>query len=250
MSLIGTRDARETAGRKALLPREAGEDDAQLAYLEQVLVKDGRRPSRQTSSGHQRGSPSRSNRLFKVSASAGAVRRTTLFPDPPRHHPRLEERLRTLLGLHAIGVGRALNMGIIEFDPAPSNTLADDRCSDFALHLQCPFRITYQSRVILGSADLAWRESEVRDTGRPDSERTMYDFAQAAGLGQVLQPLARGVGHVRAAGSASRPATGAAQERHRRRSVNLGPSGRWSVSGSAAAGLPGLPSHRHIPDAL
>ncbi|MER7367268.1 hypothetical protein [Nonomuraea wenchangensis] len=67
-------------------------------------------------------------------------------------------------------------MGIIEFDPAPSDALTDDRWSAFALHLQCPFRITYRSRVILGSADLAWRESEVRDTGRPDSERTMYDF--------------------------------------------------------------------------
>lgn len=57
-------------------------------------------------------------------------------------------------------------MGIIHFDPAPSDALTDDRWSAFALHLQCPFRITYRSRVILGSADLAWRESE----------RTMYDF--------------------------------------------------------------------------
>ncbi|MEU8401972.1 hypothetical protein AB0C28_42895 [Nonomuraea sp. NPDC048892] len=67
-------------------------------------------------------------------------------------------------------------MGIIEFNPAPPDALTDDRWSAFALHLQFPFRITYQSRVILGSADLAWRESDVCDTGKPDSERTMYDF--------------------------------------------------------------------------
>ncbi|WP_344483906.1 hypothetical protein [Nonomuraea monospora] len=80
------------------------------------------------------------------------------------------------MGLHAVGVGRALNMGIVDFDPAPPHALTDDWRSAFALHLQCPFRITYESRVILGSGDLAWLEKDVRHAGETDSERTMYDY--------------------------------------------------------------------------
>ncbi|MGP3956222.1 hypothetical protein ACTWPT_09525 [Nonomuraea sp. 3N208] len=105
-------------------------------------------------------------------AARDTERRTKLVFDPNR----MEASLHALLGLHAVGVGRALDMGIIDFDPAPPDTWADDWRSAFALHLQCPFRITYESRVILGSADLAWLEREVRGTGETESERTMYDF--------------------------------------------------------------------------
>ncbi|MGW0801518.1 hypothetical protein [Nonomuraea sp. NPDC002799] len=88
----------------------------------------------------------------------------------------MEANLHALLGLHAVGVGRALDMGVIDLDPAPPATWADDWQSAFALHLQCPFRVTYESRVILGSADLAWLEHEVHDTSDADGERTMYDY--------------------------------------------------------------------------
>ncbi|NRQ38598.1 hypothetical protein HII36_43260 [Nonomuraea sp. NN258] len=86
--------------------------------------------------------------------------------------------LRVLLGLRAVGVGRALNLGIVEFDRPSQAALerpADDR-TPFALHLQCPFRIAYEGRIILGSGDIAWREADVRGAQAAGGERTMYDF--------------------------------------------------------------------------
>ena len=71
----------------------------------------------------------------------------------------LTASLAVLTGQRLAGIGRAATMGIFEFGsdvaPQPGGSSATPR-AEFALHVQCAFRITRNGRVVLGSNDQSW----------------------------------------------------------------------------------------------
>lgn len=77
------------------------------------------------------------------------------------------ERIRRTLNQAVIrGVGRAVNMGVVEFTGSKGEELG--------LHIQCPFRVVHDDRVLLGSSDMKYPQ---KDAGPDafDAFRTMYD---------------------------------------------------------------------------
>lgn len=85
----------------------------------------------------------------------------------------VNDSVQSLVGLPFSGVGRSLDMGILwfgeivewNFDARPGKNL-----SEFALHVQCPFRVSGGRRVLVGSEDIGVaRESE------PGDGKTLFD---------------------------------------------------------------------------
>ena len=77
------------------------------------------------------------------------------------------ESIRRMLHQAVVrSVGRAVNMGVVEFTGAHGEELG--------LHLQCPFRIVHDDRVLLGSHDMGYPQ---KGAGRDafDTFSTMYD---------------------------------------------------------------------------
>ncbi len=69
------------------------------------------------------------------------------------------EKIQSMVGLTLSGIGRALDMGIFEFgeDVEWTNprTQQVDLGSEYAIHLQCPFRVTRKGRILVGSCDIS-----------------------------------------------------------------------------------------------
>ncbi|MFD8045166.1 hypothetical protein ACFV5E_17210 [Streptomyces chartreusis] len=91
----------------------------------------------------------------------------------------MDEITRILTGTVAHSVGRAVDMGIVEFHGP------DDE--EVMVHMQCPFRIVHATKIILGSADMRYAQ---KDAGAQafDEFRMIYD-ARATKINKILGQL-------------------------------------------------------------
>lgn len=81
-----------------------------------------------------------------------------------------------LTGAVVRSVGRAADMGVVEFDgPGGEEVMA---------HLQCPFRIVQDGTIVLGSADMRYAQKAAGERAF-DEFRTVFD-ARAAKLTALL----------------------------------------------------------------
>src|SRR5256885_13674952 len=66
--------------------------------------------------------------------------------------------IQSIVGLSLSGIGRALNMGIFSFGPDVTwidSTTRETRIdSKYAIHVQCPFRLTRNGHTLVGSDDM------------------------------------------------------------------------------------------------
>ncbi|WP_152990357.1 hypothetical protein [Sphaerimonospora mesophila] len=85
-----------------------------------------------------------------------------------------QARLTVLVDQPATGMGRALDMGIVEFGD-PVNGLGTRSGSAFALHINCPFRLLLEGRVLVGSEDVKWLAKDAMRGFAEDDERSVYD---------------------------------------------------------------------------
>ncbi|MFJ8038912.1 hypothetical protein ACIRBX_00175 [Kitasatospora sp. NPDC096147] len=84
--------------------------------------------------------------------------------------------IQRLVGEPLVSIGRFGSMGVIGFGsqvswPLPPNQ-PDTVGSRFAVHVQCPFRILQQERILLGSDDLLMSVAP----GDEQTERLAYDI--------------------------------------------------------------------------
>jgi hypothetical protein len=91
----------------------------------------------------------------------------------------VDEITRILTGTIVRSVGRAVDMGVVEFDGLQGETVM--------VHMQCPFRIVRHGRILLGSADMRYAQ---KDAGPQafDEFRMIYD-AQTTTFNRVLGEL-------------------------------------------------------------
>ncbi|MEY9993609.1 hypothetical protein ABIE67_005641 [Streptomyces sp. V4I8] len=94
--------------------------------------------------------------------------------------PTAEEAMpevgRLLTGAEVVSVGRAVDMGVIEF-AGPHGEVA-------MVHLQCPFRIVWSGRLVLGSRDMRYDQPGAGPDAF-DRFATVYD-GRAATLNDAL----------------------------------------------------------------
>jgi hypothetical protein len=81
-----------------------------------------------------------------------------------------------LTGAAVRSVGRAADMGVVEFD--------GPRGEEVMAHLQCPFRIVQDGTIVLGSADMRYAQKDAGEQAF-DEFRTVFD-ARAAKLTALL----------------------------------------------------------------
>lgn len=86
---------------------------------------------------------------------------------------------RILRGTVVHSVGRAVDMGIVEFH-GPGG-------EEVMVHVQCPFRIVRHGRILLGSADMRYAQKGAGPTAFDDF-RMIYD-AQTTTFNRVLGEL-------------------------------------------------------------
>jgi hypothetical protein len=86
---------------------------------------------------------------------------------------RSVEKLRVLVSKPFSGIGRSLNMGILCFGPdiewQDEGSAQPKTVSEYALHVQCPFRVSGGRRVLLGSEDIPQEEASSQ------VDRTIFD---------------------------------------------------------------------------
>ncbi|ANB10668.1 hypothetical protein SAM40697_6715 [Streptomyces ambofaciens] len=88
----------------------------------------------------------------------------------------VDEIAGILTGAAVRSVGRAADMGVVEFDgPQGEEVMA---------HLQCPFRIVQDGTIVLGSADMRYAQMDAGERAF-DEFRTVFD-ARAAKLTALL----------------------------------------------------------------
>jgi hypothetical protein len=84
-----------------------------------------------------------------------------------------------LEGARVASVGRAADMGVIEFSGASGEAIA--------VHIQCPFRILQDGKLLLGSTDMRYPQAGAG--AEPfDDFQTVYD-ARARTLNEILAQL-------------------------------------------------------------
>ncbi len=93
-------------------------------------------------------------------------------------HSDLTEALQVLVGKRLSGVGQAAGMGVFEFGE-PTTGLdgvsgQKVQGSEYAIHVQCAFRLARNGFVVRGSDDYRWSK------GPDDSMRTMFDLRAEA----------------------------------------------------------------------
>ncbi|MFL6072077.1 MAG: hypothetical protein ACJ73S_01520 [Mycobacteriales bacterium] len=97
--------------------------------------------------------------------------------------------LDRLIGTPFTGIGRALDMAILAFGrdlSSPDEVNGDYKVSsEYALHVQCPFRLSRRDSVLLGSEDLRRETTRSSDT----EYRVIYDRRSEA-LDQILSTRA------------------------------------------------------------
>lgn len=98
----------------------------------------------------------------------------------------VDEITRILTGTVAHSVGRAVDMGIVEFH-SPGG-------EEVMVHMQCPFRIVHDAKIILGSADMRYAQKGAGPQAF-DEFRMVYD-ARTATFNRVLGELRPSVGGV------------------------------------------------------
>ncbi|MBA2808418.1 hypothetical protein E0500_013655 [Streptomyces sp. KM273126] len=91
----------------------------------------------------------------------------------------LEAAVDRLNGMTLRSVGRATNMGILEFE--------SQSASQVRLHLQCPFRIVQEGQIILGSSDMAYARGG-ESVEELDEYGTIFDSRSAA-INSILREL-------------------------------------------------------------
>lgn len=84
-----------------------------------------------------------------------------------------------LMGAVVGSVGRAAGMGVVEF--------SGTRGEAVMVHLQCPFRVVQDGKIILGSADMRYAQKGAGEAAF-DEFRTVFD-ARAAVLNRILGEL-------------------------------------------------------------
>ncbi|MFC8370754.1 hypothetical protein ACFUIT_22775 [Streptomyces sp. NPDC057239] len=99
---------------------------------------------------------------------------------------RVDEITRILAGTVVRSVGRAVDMGVVEFDGLQGETVM--------VHMQCPFRIVRHGRILLGSADMRYAQKGAGPQAF-DEFRMVYD-ARTATFNRVLGELRPSVGGV------------------------------------------------------
>ncbi|MER7900350.1 hypothetical protein ABTX62_30670 [Streptomyces sp. NPDC096046] len=92
---------------------------------------------------------------------------------------QLDEITRILTGTVVRSVGRAADMGVVEFDGLQGETVM--------IHMQCPFRIVRSGRILVGSKDMRYAQKGAGPQAF-DEFRMIYD-AQATTLNRVLGQL-------------------------------------------------------------
>ncbi|MFD3497658.1 hypothetical protein [Streptomyces sp. NPDC058678] len=86
---------------------------------------------------------------------------------------------RILTGAVVRSVGRAVDMGVVEFDGPHGETVM--------AHVQCPFRIVHDGKIVLGSADMRYPQKGAGARAF-DEFRTVFD-ARATTLNGILGQL-------------------------------------------------------------
>ncbi|MDX6739264.1 hypothetical protein [Actinocorallia sp. A-T 12471] len=86
-----------------------------------------------------------------------------------------ERAVGLLHGAVAQGVGRATDLGIVEF----LSSTGDEIC----IHIQCPFRFLHESKIILGSDDLSYPGKRPAEGDEDPSKNTMFDTRAIAMTG-------------------------------------------------------------------
>ncbi|MFI2506294.1 hypothetical protein [Streptomyces sp. NPDC018972] len=92
---------------------------------------------------------------------------------------RADEITRILTGTVAHSVGRAVDMGIVEFHGPDGE--------EVMVHAQCPFRIVHETKIILGSADMRYAQKGAGARAF-DEFRMIYD-ARATKISKILGQL-------------------------------------------------------------
>lgn len=92
----------------------------------------------------------------------------------------LEAAVDRLNGTILRSVGRATNVGILEFQ--------SQSASQIRLHLQCPFRIVQEGQVLLGSVDMEYARGGERNVEGLDGYGTIFDSRSAA-INSILHEL-------------------------------------------------------------
>jgi hypothetical protein len=92
---------------------------------------------------------------------------------------RADEIAGILTGAAVRSVGRAADMGVLEFD-GPDGSSGEEVMA----HLQCPFRIVQDGTIVLGSADMRYAQKGAGEQAF-DEFRTVFD-ARAAKLTALL----------------------------------------------------------------
>jgi hypothetical protein len=89
--------------------------------------------------------------------------------------------LESLVGCRVVGIGRAVNIGIIEFGRSAEDVAGEAVTTGavtelFRVHAQCPFRFVRGSQILLGSFDMHWPEDRALNGDVAfDTFRTMYE---------------------------------------------------------------------------
>lgn len=94
-----------------------------------------------------------------------------------------EEITRVLTGAVVRSVGRAADMGVVEFTGPQGETVM--------AHLQCPFRIVQDGKIVLGSKDMRYPQKGAGAQAF-DEFRTVFD-ARATALNGILGKLSPSV---------------------------------------------------------
>ncbi|KUO03402.1 hypothetical protein AQJ67_16970 [Streptomyces caeruleatus] len=91
----------------------------------------------------------------------------------------MDEITRILTGTVVHSVGRAVDMGVVEFHGPDGE--------EIMVHMQCPFRIVHDSRIVLGSADMRYAQKGAGEQAF-DEFRMIYD-ARATKINKILGQL-------------------------------------------------------------
>src|SRR5256885_9637604 len=89
--------------------------------------------------------------------------------------------IQSIVGLSLSGIGRALNMGIFSFGPDVTwidSTTRETRIdSKYAIHVQCPFRLTRNGHTLVGSDDMRIPGNADRKSTRLNSSHLVISYA-------------------------------------------------------------------------
>ncbi|KOG32429.1 hypothetical protein [Streptomyces resistomycificus] len=99
----------------------------------------------------------------------------------------MDEISHILTGTVVRSVGRAVDMGVVEFEGSGGETVM--------AHLQCPFRMLHDGKIVLGSADMRYAQKGAGERAF-DEFRMIFD-ARTAKLNTILAELRPRVEDVR-----------------------------------------------------